>query len=147
MSVELVVFSGLQAAGKSTYYQTRYASTHALVSKDAWPNAANRERRQRSLVAAHLTAGRSVVVDNTNPTVGSRAPLVEIARRCGARVVSVAFVIEFAEAVRRNALRSGRARVPDVGLRVVASQLTLPTPDEGFDEYVVVRGDPEVVSG
>ena len=52
--IELVVFSGLQAAGKTTFYRERLASTHVHISKDAWPNARGRETRQRRLVGAFL---------------------------------------------------------------------------------------------
>lgn len=71
--IELVIFSGLQAAGKTTFFRERFAATHEHVSKDAWPNARKREARQRRLVEAHLRAGRSVVVDNTNPTAPTSA--------------------------------------------------------------------------
>ena len=72
MSVELVILTGLQAAGKTTFYRERFAATHVHISKDAWPNARRKERRQQRLVEEHLRAGRSVVVDNTNPTSACR---------------------------------------------------------------------------
>src|SRR3712207_3401321 len=66
--LELVVFAGLQASGKSTFFRTYFATTHALVSKDLFRNNRNPNRRQTHLIEAALSAGRSVVVDNTNPT-------------------------------------------------------------------------------
>ncbi|MCW5809314.1 MAG: AAA family ATPase [Deltaproteobacteria bacterium] len=141
-TVELVVFSGLQAAGKSTFYRERFATTHVHVSKDAWPNARNREGRQRRLIEAYLRAGQSVVVDNTNPSVEERAPLVAIARAVGARTISYAFVTTVDDALRRNASREGRARVIDDGIRSVAKKLTAPTADEDFDErFTVTLGE------
>ncbi len=139
MTVELVVFSGLQAAGKTTFYRERFAATHVHVSKDAWPNARKREQRQRRLVEEHLCAGRSVVVDNTNPTPFERAPLIAIARSAGARLLSYAFVVAVDEAIRRNETREGRARIADVGIRAVARKLVLPGHDEGFDGRFEVR--------
>jgi hypothetical protein len=49
MSVELVILTGLQAAGKTTFYRERFAATHVHISKDAWPNARKKEARQRRL--------------------------------------------------------------------------------------------------
>lgn len=139
MSVELVILTGLQAAGKTTFYCERFAATHVRVSKDAWPNARKREARQRRLVEEHLRAGRSVVVDNTNPTPAERLPLIAIGRAAGARVASYAFVVSVDEVLPRNARRQGRARVANVGIFTVAKRLVPPSANEGFDARFAVR--------
>jgi predicted kinase len=139
MTTELIVFCGLQASGKTTFYRERFAASHQHVSKDAWPNARNREARQRRLIDEHLRAGRSVVVDNTNPTPAEREPLIAIAHAAGARAVSYAFLAVVDEAVRRNALRTGRARVPDAGIYAVAKRLCPVLASEGFDRRFVVQ--------
>jgi predicted kinase len=139
MTVELVVFAGLQASGKTSYYRLRFAATHVHISKDAWPNARNRERRQQRLVADHLGRGQSVVVDNTNPSAVERRPLIELGRSAGARVVAYCFVSTVDEALARNATRTGRARVADVGIFTVAGRLVAPAADEGFDDRFEVR--------
>jgi predicted kinase len=139
MSLELVVFTGLQASGKTTFYRERFAATHLHVSKDLWPNARKKEERQRRLIGEHLRAGRSVVVDNTNPTPIEREPLIAIGRGLGARVVSYAFVTTVEEALRRNAGRDGDARIQDVGIFSVAKRLVLPGEAEGFDRRFEVR--------
>src|SRR5690349_2811421 len=81
--MELVILSGLQASGKSTFAAERFAATHVHVSKDRLRNNPKPERRQHQLVAEALAAGRSVVVDNTNPTAEDRAAL--IAPSCATR--------------------------------------------------------------
>lgn len=139
MTLELVVFTGLQAAGKTSFYRERFADAHRHVSKDAWPNARSRERRQRTAIAEHLRAQRSVVVDNTNPTLVERAPLIEMGRAHGATVVSYGFVVSVGEALRRNAERVGRARISDVGIFAVAKRLAAPAMEEGFDAMFEVR--------
>ncbi|HEU0031973.1 MAG TPA: AAA family ATPase [Kofleriaceae bacterium] len=137
--IELVVFSGLQAAGKTSFYRERFAATHVHVSKDLWPNARRKDDRQRRLVEEHLRAGRSVVVDNTNPTPIERGPLVAIARELGIEVASYAFVSTVEDALRRNAGREGRARIEDVGIFTVAKRLVPPAADEGFDRRFEVQ--------
>lgn len=136
--VELILFVGLQAAGKSTYYRTHFAATHVHVSKDLMKNARDREMRQQQMIGEALAAGKSVVVDNTNPTPAVRAPLIAIGRRFGARVVAVFFESVVKDAVVRNRLREGKERVPDVALYVTARKLVAPTLDEGFDEVRVI---------
>lgn len=136
--MELVILVGLQGSGKTTFYRERFAATHAHVSKDNFRSNPKPARRQRRLIAEALAAGRSVVVDNTNPTTSDRAELVEIARAAGAAVVCYFFPPDVEASLRRNALREGRARVPDHAVRITAARLE-PPPAEGFDRLYTVR--------
>lgn len=137
--MELVVFIGLQGAGKSSFYRTRFAATHVHVSKDRLRNNRNPERRQRQLIAEALEEARSVVVDNTNATAEVRRPLIDLGRAAGARVVGYYFESRLEDCLKRNAQRQGKARVPDVALYVTAKKLEQPTHAEGFDELFHVR--------
>lgn len=138
MAPELIIFVGLQAAGKSTYYRAHLAATHVHVSKDLMKNVRNRDLRQEQLIAQALAAGRSVVVDNTHPTPASRAPLIALGRQHGARVVACFFESAVRAAIARNHRREGKARVPDVAIYVTAKKLVPPTFEEGFDEVRVI---------
>ena len=134
MPLELIIFVGLQAAGKSTYYRNHLAATHVHVSKDLMKYARSRDATQQRMIDEALAAGRSVVVDNTNPTPDVRAPLIAQGRRHGARVVAYFFETAVKDAVVRNRRREGKARVPDVAIFVSAKKLKPPTLEEGFDE-------------
>ncbi len=138
MPLELIIFVGLQAAGKSTYYHARLAATHVHVSKDLMKNARDRDATQQRMIDEALAAGRSVVVDNTNPTPVVRAPLIAAGRRHGARVLAYFFETTVKDAVARNHLRQGKTRVPDVAMYVTARKLVPPSFDEGFDEVRVI---------
>ena len=133
-----MILCGLQASGKSTFRRERLPG-HAVVSKDLLRNNRHKERRQRQLIAEALSAGQSVVVDNTNPAVEDRAPLIEIGRSFGARIAGFYFESDFMVSVERNEARSGREAVPLVGLVDTAHRLRRPRLDEGFDELWAVR--------
>ena len=136
--MDCVILIGLPASGKSTFYRERFAATHDLVSKDAMRNNRQPRRRQEQLIEAALAAGRSVVVDNTNPRAADRAPIVAIARRFGADVAGYYFPTEAQIALRRNRARQGRDRVPDVAIFVAKKRLEPPTYAEGFDHLFTV---------
>ncbi|MCE0764425.1 ATP-binding protein [Pseudonocardia kujensis] len=138
--MELVVMVGLQGAGKSTWVRAHLAATHAVVSKDHWPNAKRREQRQRRVVAELLAAGRDVVVDNTNPTPEDRSALIAAARDHGAGVRAVHLATPLELCLQRNDRRCGRERVPLVGVLGTRARLVPPSVEEGFDRVDVVVG-------
>lgn len=138
MALEMIIFVGLQAAGKSTYYHANLAATHVHVSKDLMKNVRDRDARQRQMIEEAFKAGKSVAIDNTNPIPAVRAPLIELGRRYGARVVAYFFETTVKDAVARNRLREGKARVPDVAIYVAAKKLVPPSFTEGFDEVRVI---------
>ncbi|MFA3877946.1 AAA family ATPase [Streptomyces sp. MMCC 100] len=140
--VDVAVLVGLQASGKSTFYARCLADGYALVSKDLFPRGArNKQQRQMRLVAEHLAAGRSVAVDNTNPSPQEWGPLVEAAHSCGASATAYWFPPDVAGSLRRNAARSGRQRVPDVGVLATLKRLRRPSPEDGFDKVREVHFD------
>jgi predicted kinase len=139
MSMDLVVLSGLQGAGKTTFYRARFAETHAHVSRDLFRNDPAPSRRQRQLVQQAAREGRSVVVDNTSVRRADRAELVALARALGLRPVLYWFPLDPEASIARNAGREGKARVPVVAILATLKRAEPPAPDEGFDEVFEVR--------
>jgi predicted kinase len=129
---------GLQGSGKSTWVAGQLADTHVVVSKDHWPNARHREARQRRVVAGLLAEGVSVVVDNTDASPAERAPLLALAAEAGVPARAVFLDVPLEVCRRRNDARTGRTRVPDVGLFSTAARLVPPTTVEGFTDVQVI---------
>jgi predicted kinase len=137
--MECVILMGLPASGKSTFFRERFAGTHDHISKDLMRNSRAPQRRQEQLIAAALASGRSVVIDNTNPSAAVRAPLIAAAKKYGAEVTGYFFITEAGDALRRNRGRQGRERVPDVAIFTARKRLEPPTTAEGFDRIFAVR--------
>jgi predicted kinase len=137
--MDLVIFIGLQATGKSTFYRTHFAGTHDWISKDRLRNNRNPARRQRRLLDETLGAGRSAVVDNTNASRDERLNLIALGRSFGARVLGYFFQSRLADCIKRNRQRTGKERVPDVALFATRKRLELPNLAEGYDQLFFVQ--------
>ena len=137
--MEVVILIGLPASGKSTFYRERFAGTHDHVSKDLMRNAARPQTGQQKAVAASLAGNRSVVVDNTNPTRAARAAILALARQYGASTAAYYFETAAVDALRRNRLRQGRDRIPDVAIFTARKRLEPPEASEGFDRIYLVK--------
>ena len=135
----VAVLVGLQASGKTTFCRDVLGERYVQVSKDHFPNARNRQRRQLRLVREALAASRDVVIDNTNPSPAEWQPLIETARNCGAGAVAYWFPPDLTGSRARNAARAGRARVPETGVMSTVPRLRQPGPADGFDSVLAVR--------
>lgn len=137
--MQLIIFIGLQASGKSTFFRTHFADTHEHISKDLMRNNKNRTLRQMQLMEAAFQAGRSVVVDNTNPTIEERAALIHQGQAYNAQIIGYYFASKVSDCLKRNQQRSGKARVPNVGIYATAKNLVRPSYEEGFHELFYVQ--------
>lgn len=141
--MELVILIGLQAAGKSTFFQLYFSGTHEQISKDLIRNNKNRNRRQAQLLKIALESGHSVVVDNTNPTVAERADLIQQGQQSNARIIGYYFESKLDDCLKRNQNRTGKAKVPDIGVFATIKKLVPPSYSEGFHQlfYVAIAAD------
>ncbi|GHO95581.1 hypothetical protein KSF_056290 [Reticulibacter mediterranei] len=137
--MELVIFIGLQGSGKSTFYQKHFGEDYAYVSKDLLQNNRRPARRQLQLIEEELQANRSVVVDNTNPTLEDRAVLIQLGQQYGATVIGYYFVPEVKKSLERNQLRVGKERVPNIAIFATAKRLVRPIYAEGFAQLFSVQ--------
>jgi predicted kinase len=133
--MQLVLFCGIQATGKSTFYQQRFFHTHVRLSLDL---LRTRHREQRLLQVCLETQMRCVI-DNTNPTRAERVTYLGPAKAAGFEVVGYFFQSIAAEALLRNQQRPAERQVPNQGIRATRNRLELPTRAEGFDKLYFVR--------
>ena len=110
--MEAVVFCGIQASGKTTFYLQGFFQSHVRLNLDMLKT----RHRERVLLNACLETGQRFVVDNTNPTASERRRYVEPAMAAGFRVVGYFFATPPREAIARNERRPERERVPISGL-------------------------------
>jgi len=138
---EAVIFTGVQAAGKSTFYRERFFETHVRINMDML----HTRRRESLLLDACLAARQPFVVDNTNVLAAERARYIEPARAAGFTVTGYFFRATTRELIARNARRTGRAAVPVPGLLGTYKKLEEPRMEEGYDALFAVTLTPQNV--
>ena len=131
--MESVIFSGLQASGKSSFFKERFFTTHVRISLDL---LRTRNREDRLLKLCFQTQQR-FVIDNTNPTREERTKYIRQSRETGFRVIGYYFQSKVDDCLKRNEERI--EKVPGVAILSTAKKLELPTFGEGFDELWYVR--------
>jgi len=132
--MEGIIFMGIQATGKSSFYKEFFFDTHVRISLDQL----NTRNKEAHLLQACLEFQQKVVVDNTNPTLADRERYIPHFKQRHYRVIGYYFQSEIEKSLARNALREGKKRVPDVRIRATYSHLTLPSFEEGFDQLFYV---------
>lgn len=133
--MEMILFIGGQAAGKSTFYQQHFRDTHLRINLDMLRT----RHREAILLEACLRMKQPFVVDNTNPTPEDRQHYIPLARAAGFRVVGYYFAIPLEAALRRNAQRERRQLIPEKGVLATYRRLQRPAWSEGFDALHHVR--------
>ena len=133
--MEAVIFCGIQATGKSTFFKERFVDTHMRLNLDMLKT----RHRESVLFRACLEAKQPFVIDNTNPKQDDRRRYIADAKTSHFRVVGYYFESKIGDALDRNARREGKARIHDGGIKSTHASLELPKFSEGFDELYYVR--------
>lgn len=132
---QMILFIGVQASGKSTFYKQFFYSTHVRVNLDMLRT----RKQERLLVNACLEGGASFVIDNTNPTRGDRDRYFDMAGGRDFEVVGYYFQSRLKTCINRNMARQIIEQVPDKAIRATHSKLVLPQMSEGFDRLYYVK--------
>ncbi len=135
--MEAVIFIGIQASGKTTFYCRRFFETHIRLSLDMLKT----RHRERRLVEACIAVRQSFVVDNTNVLREQRAEYLSRARASGFRIHGYFFEPRVERALTWNRHRSGKGVIPEKGILGTLKRLERPDPQEGFDRLYRVRID------
>jgi predicted kinase len=136
--METVIFVGIQAAGKSTFYRERFFTSHLRISLDQLRT----RHRERALLAWCIAHRQRFAVDNTNPTAAERAIYIAPAKAAGFRIVGYVFAADMPASIARNAARPEAERVPAKAIGGTKKRLEWPQYAEGFDALHYVEAIP-----
>ncbi|MEH2931376.1 ATP-binding protein [Candidatus Ventrimonas sp. KK005] len=130
-----VIFIGIQASGKSSFYREYMEGTFVHINLDTL----HTRNKENLLLEECLAKGESFVVDNTNPTRKERERYIQLARTHGYEIAGYFFQSIVADCIARNQQRTGKARVPDRAVAGTSNRLQLPSVEEGFDRLFFVK--------
>lgn len=133
--MQLIIFTGVQASGKSSFYLLNLYHSHLRINLDMLKT----RHRENMIFEACLASKTKTVIDNTNPTKTDRARYIQRAKDAGFEVISYYFETDLNSALERNSHREGKANIPEVGIRATYKKLEVPSLDEGFDEIFKVK--------
>lgn len=133
--MQLIIFTGVQASGKSTFYQQYFYHTHLRLNLDMLKT----RHRENILFEAALTSKTKMVIDNTNMTRIDRARYIQRAKDAEFEIISYYFETDLHSTLQRNAQREGKANIPEKGVRATLQRLEIPQQSEGFDELFKVN--------
>ncbi|MFT3824789.1 MAG: AAA family ATPase [Chitinophagaceae bacterium] len=133
--MEAVIFCGIQATGKTTFFKEHFFKTHIRISLDQL----NTRNKEQKFIETCIATRHPFVIDNTNPTREERQKYISIAKTNKFKVTGYYFRSKLTEAIERNNHRTGKELIPEIGIKGTYKRLELPVPEEGFDKLYYVE--------
>ena len=133
--MQLIIFTGVQASGKSSFYLLNLYHSHLRINLDMLKT----RHRENIIFEAGLASKTKMVIDNTNPTRADRTRYIQRAIDADFEVISYYFETDLDSTLQRNAMRIGKASIPEVGVRATFKKLEVPSIDEGFAEVFKIK--------
>ncbi len=85
--MQAIIFIGIQATGKTTFYNDRFFNTHVRISLDLLKT----RHREHEFLTTCLRTRQSFVVDNTNPTIEDRKRYIDMVKDAKYEVIGYYF--------------------------------------------------------
>jgi len=142
---EMVILVGLPSSGKSTFTLKHFVPNgYVRINRDTMGTMAVCKKKCKEA----FEEGKSVIVDNTNPSKKSRQEFISIAKQYNVQLRCFYFNIpmELAEHLNyvRNLYTKGETKkIPVVAFRTFNSHYEEPTKKEGFSEINEIHFNPD----
>ncbi len=142
--MEAIIFVGLQASGKSTFYLREFYKTHIRLNMDMLKT----RHREDILLNACIEGKQKVVIDNTNPSIEERCKYIKEFKKGKFKIIGYYFDSDIQLCISRNNKRSGKEKIPEIGIKGTYKKLKQPSYKEGFDKlfYVSLQGDAFIIN-
>ncbi|MFZ6778632.1 AAA family ATPase [Undibacterium sp. Ji83W] len=130
--MEAIIFIGLQASGKSSFYKEHFFNSHLRISNDLLKT----KSRETKLLELCFESSMPLLIDNTNVTKAVRQHYIEKIKARHYRLTAYYFKTDLERSLAWNQQR--KEVVPPIGIFATHKKLELPSYDEGFDQLYYV---------
>ena len=120
--MEAILFIGIQASGKSSFYNCRYFNSHIRISLDLL----NTRNKQQLLLDYCFKTQSRFVIDNTNLTRDERKYIIDQALQNKYKITGYYFQSKLSDAISRNERRLGKEQIPEIGIRGAYKKIRTP---------------------
>ena len=134
-----IIFIGLQASGKSSFYKENFFHSHMRISMDLL----NTRNKEGQFLEKCMELQQRVVIDNTNPAIADRKRYIDRFKENRYEIIGYYFQSKVKDSLKRNSLRKGKEKIPEAGIFATYKKLEIPSYVEGFDKLYYV----EIVEG
>ncbi len=83
--MQLIIFMGIQASGKSSYYLLNLAHRHLRINLDMLKT----RHHEKLIFEAGLASKTKMVIDNTNPTLADRPVILPVLRPQALKLLAI----------------------------------------------------------
>jgi len=129
-----IIFIGIPATGKSTFYQKNFADTHIRVNLDMLKT----RNRESKLIQFCIETEQPMVIDNTNPSKKEREKYFPLLKKVKMPIIGFYFQANLDICIKRNEKRLDK-NLPKVAVIASYQRLEIPSMNEGFDKLFSVH--------
>ena len=128
----MIIFTGIPASGKSSFYKELFFNSHLRVSMDLL----NTRNKENKLLQYGFETQSRMVIDNTNVTRESRKKYIEAAKQNRYQITGYFFESPVQDCLERN--KNRKDYINETGIKAKYKELEKPGFEEGFDKIFTV---------
>lgn len=131
--MEMIIFIGIPASGKSSFYKELFFNSHIRISMDLL----NTRNKEGKLLQYCFETQSKMVIDNTNVTAESRRKYIQLAQRNRYQIIGYYFESNVLDCLERN--KNRKDPINEIGIQAKYKELEKPLFTEGFDKIFSVK--------
>lgn len=131
--MEMIIFTGIPASGKSSLYKELFFNSHIRISMDLL----NTRNKEGKLLQYCFDTQSKMVIDNTNVSRENRRRYIQLAIQNKYSIVGYFFESDIRDCLERN--KNRKDSIHETGIKAKYKELELPSLEEGFDQIIKVK--------
>ncbi|MGG7466971.1 AAA family ATPase [Chryseobacterium arthrosphaerae] len=131
--MEMIIFTGIPASGKSSLYKELFFNSHIRISMDLL----NTRNKEGKLLQYCFDTQSKMVIDNTNVSRENRRKYIQLAIQNKYSIIGYFFESDIRDCLERN--KNRKDSINETGIKAKYKELELPSLEEGFDQIIKVK--------